>query len=44
MESDEFRIEINVTAPSAGDLAKLQYNYTHSDGSILLQMVGGGMQ
>ena len=39
IESDDFHIEVNITAPSNDDLAKVHYNYTMLDGSVLLQLV-----
>ena len=39
IESDRFHIEVNIKAPSSDDLAKVHYNYTMLDGSVLLQLV-----
>jgi len=39
LESNEFRIEVNVTSPNIHDLARFHYNYTDYHGSVLLQLV-----
>lgn len=39
IESNEFRIEVNVTSPSIAELARVHYNYTDYHGSVLLQLV-----
>ena len=39
IESNDFHIEVNVTAESTDALARVHYNYTDYQGSVLLQMV-----
>ena len=39
VESDSFQIQMNVTAANTDELAKVQYNYTNYEGSVLLQVV-----
>lgn len=39
IESENFHIEVDVTAPSVDELALVQHNYTDYKGSVLLQLV-----
>ena len=39
VESDDYLIEVNVTAENTDQLSRLQYNYTTHNGAILLQLV-----
>ena len=39
IESDEFQVQVNVTAPDTKELAKVHFNYTENLSSALLQVV-----